>query len=98
MKLCRIIKSDFDPQMTVFSFDSVLFLFLSLLQHACFSSSFLTFHWLTFYHTTPFRIKPSLVAIHISEHVFFSDERLLLEMLEFFEISRGSYQPLNFLP
>ena len=47
---------------------------------------------------TPFRIKPSLVAPPISEHVSFSDEGPLLETLEFFEISHGSHQPLNFLP
>ena len=32
---------------------------------------FLAFHWLTFYHMTPFRIKPSLVSTPISEHVSF---------------------------
>ena len=45
----------------------------------------------------PFYIKPSLVTIPVSEHVSFSDEGLLLETFEFFEISQGSYQPLNFL-
>ena len=43
-------------------------------------------------------MKPSPVATPISEHVSFSDEGPLLETLEFFEISHGSYQPLNFLP
>ena len=57
-----------------------------------------TFHWLTFYHMTPLRIKPSLAATPISEHVSFSDEGPLLETLEFFEISHGSYQSFNFLP
>ena len=33
-----------------------------------------------------------------SEHVPFSDEGPLLETVQFFEISRGSYQPLNFSP
>ena len=33
-----------------------------------------------------------------SERVPFSDEGPLLERLEFFEISLGSYQPSNFLP
>ena len=33
-----------------------------------------------------------------SENVSFSDEGPLLETLEFFEISHGSYQPSNFLP
>ena len=47
---------------------------------------------------TPFRIKPDLVAIPISEHVSFSAEGLLIETLKFFEISHGSYKPLNFLP
>ena len=46
---------------------------------------------------TPFRIKPSLVATLISEQVSFSDEGPLLETSEFFEISHGSYQLLNFL-
>ena len=46
---------------------------------------------------TPFHIKAGLVAIPISEHVSFSDERPLLETLEFFEISHDSNQPLNFL-
>ena len=46
---------------------------------------------------TPFRIKPSLVATLISEQVSFSDEGSLLETSEFFEISHGSYQLLNFL-
>ena len=46
---------------------------------------------------TAFRVKPSLVATLISEHVSFSDEGPLLETLEFFEISHCSYQPLNFL-
>ena len=46
---------------------------------------------------TCFRIKPSLVATPISEHVSFSDEGPLLETLEFFEINHGSYQPFNFL-
>ena len=36
---------------------------------------FLAFHWLTFYHMTPFRIKPSLVATPISERVSFSEKR-----------------------
>ena len=43
-------------------------------------------------------MKPSLVAIPFSEHVSFSYEGPLLETLEFFEISHGSCQPLNFLP
>ena len=46
---------------------------------------------------TAFRIKSSLVAIPVSEHVSLSDEDPLLETLEFFSISYGSYQPLNFL-
>ena len=33
----------------------------------------------------------------VSENVSFSDDGPLLETLEFFEISHGSYQPLNFL-
>ena len=40
---------------------------------------------------TPFRIKLSLVAIPISEHVSLSDEGPLLETLELFEVSQGSY-------
>ena len=44
---------------------------------------------------TPFRIKPSLVATPISEHVSFSDQGPLLEALELLVISHGSYQPLN---
>ena len=32
------------------------------------------------------------------EHVSLSDEGPLLETLEFFEISHGSYEPLNLLP
>ena len=44
-----------------------------------------------------FRIKPSLVATPISEHVSFSDEGPLLETLEFFEISHASYQPFNYI-
>ena len=47
---------------------------------------------------TLFRIKPGLVVTPISEHVSFSDEGVLLETLEFLEISYGSCQPLNFLP
>ena len=47
---------------------------------------------------SPFRIKPSLVPTPISEHVSFSDEGPLLETLEFFETSLGSYQPLSFFP
>ena len=47
---------------------------------------------------TSFRIKPSLVATPILEHVSFSDEGPLLETLECFEINYGSYQPFNFLP
>ena len=58
---------------------------------------FLAFHWLTFYHITPFRIKPGLVATRTSEHVSFSDEGPLLETLEFFPISYSSYQPSNYL-
>ena len=58
----------------------------------------LAFHWLTFYHMTPFRTNPGLVAILILEHVSFSDEEPLLETLEFYETSHGSYQPFNFLP
>ena len=46
---------------------------------------------------TAFHIKPGLSAIPISEYVSFSDERPLLEMLESFEISHGSNQPLNSL-
>ena len=42
--------------------------------------------------------KPGLAAIPISEHVSFSDEGPWLKMVEFFEISHGTYQPLNFLP
>ena len=47
---------------------------------------------------TPFRMKPSLVTISISERVSASDEGPLLETLGFFEISHDTYQPLNFLP
>ena len=32
------------------------------------------------------------------EHVSFSDEEPFLEKVEFFEISQGSYQPLNIVP
>ena len=46
----------------------------------------------------PFRVKPSLVATLILQHVFFSNEGPLLETLEFFEICHGSYQSSNFLP
>ena len=45
-----------------------------------------------------FHIKPSLVPTPISKHVSFSDEGPLLEMLQFFEISHGSYQNFNFSP
>ena len=50
---------------------------------------FLTFHWLTSCHVTPFRIKPGPVSITISEHVSFSDEGPLLETFEFLTISLG---------
>ena len=36
---------------------------------------------------TPFRIKPFLVTIPVSEHVSFSDEGLLLKTLEFLTIA-----------
>ena len=57
---------------------------------------FLAFHWLTFYHMTPIRVKPGGVAISISEHGSFSDEGPLLETLGFFEVSHGGYQPLGY--
>ena len=48
---------------------------------------------------TPFRLKPSLAALPISEHVSFSDGGPLLEALEFIKISHGmGHQSLNFLP
>ena len=46
-------------------------------------------------HMTPFCIKPGLVANLISEHISFTQERPLLEPLGFFEISNGSYHPVN---
>ena len=48
-----------------------------------------------FYHITPFHVKPSLLATPISENVSSPDEGPLLETLIFFEIHRGSYQPLG---
>ena len=58
---------------------------------------FLSFRWLTLCHVTPFRTKPFLVAIPASEHVSCSDEKPLLETLEFFTISHDSQQALTFL-
>ena len=49
------------------------------------------------YHMTPFRIKPSVVAILVSEHVLLSDEGPLLKTLEFLSTSHDSNQLLNFL-
>ena len=44
---------------------------------------------------TPFRIKPSLVTIPLSEHISLCDEEPLLKTPEFFALSHGSYQPLK---
>ena len=59
---------------------------------------FLTFHWSTFCHMTPFHTKLSLtvVAIPSSEHVSLSNEGPFHETLKFFAISYGSYHPLKF--
>ena len=46
-------------------------------------------------HMTPFCIKLGLVANLISEHISFPHEGPLLEPLGFFEISSGSYHPVN---
>ena len=44
---------------------------------------------------TSFRMKPSLISTPILEHVSFSDDGSLLETLQFFDISQGSYKPLK---
>ena len=48
-----------------------------------------------FCHVTLFRIKLSLVAIPVSEHVSLSGEGPLLETLEFLSISQSNDELLN---
>ena len=43
--------------------------FLVVTKSLICSFMFLIFHWLTFYHMTPFRMKPSQVATPVSEYV-----------------------------